>query len=213
VDRYFALTRKHFETPFGPARCDLAFMDALAQRLGDAAYDGELAHRDEHSLELQTLYLKRRLGERPFAIVPVLFGGFHGLAEEAARPDEEPEIESFIQALREVAAAQGGPTCYVAAVDLSHVGARFGETGTLDEDRLKALEQLDRQAVEAARTGSANAWFEVIAEHRDSTQICGYGPVYAMLRCAEPGEGRLLRYEQSLEASGSMVSYAAMAWS
>src|SRR5262249_25024295 len=49
VEAYYALTRKHFETPFGPARCDLAFVDALAAKLGDKAYEHELAHRDEHS--------------------------------------------------------------------------------------------------------------------------------------------------------------------
>jgi hypothetical protein len=33
-----------------------------------------------------------------------------------------------------------------------------------------------------------------------------------MLRCAEPGAGRLLHYEQSHEADTSLVSVAAMVW-
>jgi hypothetical protein len=33
-----------------------------------------------------------------------------------------------------------------------------------------------------------------------------------MLRAAEPGAGRLLRYHQSREDTGSMVSVAAMVW-
>jgi hypothetical protein len=33
-----------------------------------------------------------------------------------------------------------------------------------------------------------------------------------MLRCAAPGEGRLLDYEQSDEKDGSMVTIATMAW-
>jgi AmmeMemoRadiSam system protein B len=213
VDDHFALTRKHFETPFGPARCDTRFVDALATRLGDAAFEAELAHRDEHSIEFQTLYLKHRLGDRPFTIVPILFGGFHALVEEVSSPREEPAVEGFIAALREVAATQGGTTCFVAAVDLSHVGARFGDRDALDERKLQEIERLDRDALEAACRGDAEAWYRSIAAHGDSTRICGYGPVYALLRCLEPGEGRLMRYEQSLEANGSVVSFAAMTWS
>ena len=42
--------------------------------------------------------------------------------------------------------------------------------------------------------------------------VCGWAAAYVMLRCAEPGEGRLLHYEQSAESNGSMVSIATVAW-
>src|SRR5262249_40793719 len=197
---------------FGPSRCDTAFVDALAARLGDAAYEHELAHRDEHSIEFQTLYLKRRLGETPFTIVPILFGGFHSMMEEGKTPTDVPAVLDFVSALRDVTREAGGTTCFIAGVDLSHVGARFGDPGTLDEARLGEVETYDRTALEAARRGDANGWFQTIAAQEDSTRICGFGPVDVLLRCLEPGEGRLLRYEQSLEANGSMVSYAAMVW-
>ncbi len=45
LDDLYALTRKHFETPLGKVTCDTAFVDALAARLGEAAWHGELAHR------------------------------------------------------------------------------------------------------------------------------------------------------------------------
>jgi AmmeMemoRadiSam system protein B len=81
-DDRLALTRKHFETPFGKVECDTAFVDAVAARLGEeVAYHGEIAHRDEHSIEFQALYLRRRLGERPVRIVPILVGGFHALLD------------------------------------------------------------------------------------------------------------------------------------
>ncbi len=213
VDSYFALTRKHFETPFGPAHCDLDFVDALATQLGDQAYAAELAHRHEHSLEFQALYLRRRLGNHPFTIVPVLIGGFHELLEEERTPRQVPELERLFQALQEVTASQSGPTCFVAAVDFSHVGARFGDTTTLDDERLREIERLDQAAIECARRGDADGWFGAIGEHRDSTRICGFGAVYTLLRCLAGRQGRLLHYEQSLEGNGSVVSYAAMAWS
>ncbi len=207
----FALTRKHFDTPLGRAHCDLAFVDAIAGRLGDAAYRSELAHRDEHSIEFQALYLKHRLGERRFTIVPILCGGFHALIDAGLTPREHPEFEALIQAVRDAAAAGSGRTVYLASVDFSHAGPRFGDP-ILDERMLVEIEAIDRDAIAAAATGDADGWFTAIASHDDSTRICGFAPTYAMLRCAEPGAGRLLRYEKSTEKDGSLVSVASMAW-
>ncbi|HEY6868080.1 MAG TPA: AmmeMemoRadiSam system protein B, partial [Candidatus Eisenbacteria bacterium] len=127
LDDLYALTRKHFETPLGKVPCDTALVDALAARLGEGAWHGELAHRDEHSIEFQALYLKHRLGERPFTIVPILCGGFHALLDAGRTPRETPGFEALIAAVRETAAGHPGPTLYVAGVDLSHVGPRFGD--------------------------------------------------------------------------------------
>jgi len=207
----FALTRKHFDTPLGRTECDTGFVDAVAKQLGDGAYRSELAHRDEHSIEFQALYLKHRLGERRFTIVPILCGGFHALLDEGRTPREHPEFEALIQAVRDTASSRDGRTVYLASVDFSHAGPRFGDP-ELDERMLGEIETIDRDAIEAARLGDADGWFRAIASHDDSTRICGFAPTYAVLRCAEPGAGRLLRYEKSTEPDGSLVSVAAMAW-
>jgi AmmeMemoRadiSam system protein B len=207
----FALTRKHFETPLGRVPCDTAFVDAVAATLGDAAWHGELAHRDEHSIEFQALYLRHRLGDHPFTIVPILCGGFHTLLDAGRKPREDAGFEALIAAVREAEAKQGGRTLYVAGVDLSHVGPRFGDP-PVDERERAEMEAKDRAALEAARAGGADAWFEAIAAHDDSTRICGFAPTYAMLRCAAPGAGRLLRYEASDEPDATVVTVAAVAW-
>jgi AmmeMemoRadiSam system protein B len=205
-----ALTRKRFETPFGQVPCDTAFVDALAARLGDAAWHGELAHRDEHSIDFQALYLQRRLGDRPLALVPILCGGFHGAPPEAGG-DQGTGFEALIDAVREAQRSLGGTTVHVAGVDLSHVGRRFGDPA-VDDRTLAEVETKDRAALAAVLAGDARAWFQAIAEHQDSTRVCGWGPTYAMLRCAGPGAGRLLRYEQSREENGSAVTIATVAW-
>jgi AmmeMemoRadiSam system protein B len=211
LDDRFALTRKHFETPLGKVACDVRFVDAVAQRLGEAAFRAELVHRDEHSIEFQAIYLAHRFAKRPFKIVPILCGGFHALLDQGKTPRDDPAFESLIAAVREVEREQGGATVHVAAIDLSHVGARFGDP-PLDERTRKETEEWDRQALEAARRGDADGWFAAIAAHDDQTRICGLAPTYAMLRATEPGEGRLLHYEPSEEQGGSLVSIAAMVW-
>ena len=207
----FALTRKHFETPLGKLRCDAAFVDAVADRLGEAAYRGELAHRHEHSIELQALYLRHLYPDRAIRVVPILCAGFHALLESGQTPREAGTFEPLLEALRDAQGRLPGETVYVAAVDFSHVGPRFGDPPP-DERTRTEVEATDRAALEAARRGDAEGWYESIAAKRDATRICGWGATYAMLRAAAPGEGRVLRYEQSHESDHSMVSLATVAW-
>ncbi|HEY2954058.1 MAG TPA: AmmeMemoRadiSam system protein B [Candidatus Eisenbacteria bacterium] len=211
IEERFALTRKHFETPLGKLACDQAFVDAVAARLGESADRAEIAHRDEHSIEFQAVYLKHRFGDRKLTIVPILCGGFHALLDQGKTPRDDPAFETLIEAVREAERSLGGETVYVSGADLSHVGPRFGDP-PLDDRGRNEIEALDREALAAAQRGDADAWFAAIAKHQDSTRICGYAPTYAALRCADPGEGRLLRYQQSEEKDGSMVTVAAMAW-
>ena len=211
ITENLALTRKHFETPFGRLQTDQAFVDLVAERIGtEAAYRSELAHKDEHSIEFQAVYLKHRFRERPITLVPILCGGFHGLIDQGQTPREDATFEAMIEGVREAERRLGGETVYVAAGDLSHVGPRFGDPA-LDSRGKEEIEAIDRLALAAAERGDADAWFASIAEHQDSSRICGYAPVYATLRLA-PGAGRLLHYEQSDEKDGSMVTVAAMVW-
>ncbi|HEY3217234.1 MAG TPA: AmmeMemoRadiSam system protein B [Candidatus Eisenbacteria bacterium] len=206
-----ALTRKHFETPFGRIECDTDFVDAVAAELGEVAYRSELVHRDEHSIEFQALYLKRRSGDRSIRMVPILCGGFHELLDDGRTPRDDPDFEALVRAVREAERRLPGPTLYLAGVDLSHVGPRFGDPA-VDPRIVEEIEAKDRGAIEAARRGDADGWFQAIAAHEDSTRICGWAATYALLRCAEPGQGRLLRYEHSREDDGSLVSIASMVW-
>jgi AmmeMemoRadiSam system protein B len=211
IEELYGLTRKHYETPLGRIQTDTAFVDALASRLGDQAFRGELAHREEHSIEFAALYLKHRLGDRA-KIVPILVGGFHHLVEDGKTPADDAGFEALMQALRETAAEQKGDTVYLASVDFSHVGPRFGDP-SIDERTTREVQEKDQEAIAAARSGDAEKWFSAIAAHQDSTRICGFAPTYLMFDALKgaPG-GRLLHYEQSAEPDSTFVSVAAMEW-
>ena len=211
-DDLYALTRKHYDTPLGRVPTDTAFVDALAARIGPEAWRGELAHRDEHSIEFAALYLRHRLGER-VKIVPILVGGFHHLVEDGKTPADDAGFQKLLAALRETLAESGGDTVLLASVDLSHVGPRFGDP-SVDERTHDDVERLDRDAIAAARQGDASAWFSAIAAHQDSTRICGFAPMFVMLELLQPAPpaGRLLHYERSAEPDTTFVSVAAMEW-
>ena len=208
---FVALTRKHFQTPLGKAECDTAFVDHIAAALGESAYHGELSHRDEHSIEFQVLYLQRRLKDRPFTIVPILCGGFYHLLDEHKGPRDEAAIETLLAAVREAETRFAGRTMYIAGVDFSHVGPRFGD-GPLTDELKDEVAKLDAAALDAALAGDAERWFQTIASVDDATRICGFAPTYCMLRTAEPGAGRALGYVQSAEPDTSIVSVAAVTW-
>jgi len=210
-DEFVALTRKRFETPLGQAACDTAFIDRVAARLGEAAYRRELVHRDEHSIEFQVVYLQHHLRGHKFSIVPILCGSFTRFLDEHRRPREEPVVETLIAAVREAEKDLGGRTVYVAGVDFSHVGPRFGDPKP-DGELGDLVRETDRAAIDAAVTGDAEKWFDAIAAGDDATRICGFAPTYCMLRAAEPGAGRELAYETSPEPDGTVVTVAAMAW-
>ena len=210
-DEYLALTRKRFETPLGQVPCDTEFVDHVASRLGERAYRRELVHRDEHSIEFQVLYLQRRLRGVRFQIVPILCGAFHRLLDEGHTPRDESSIEVLIAAVREAEQLLGGPTLYVAGVDFSHVGPRFGDP-RVGAEAAELVSRTDEDAIAAAATGDADAWFRAIASTDDVTRICGFAPTYCMLRCAAPAPGRALMYEASPEPDSSVVTVAAMVW-
>ncbi|HVP40076.1 MAG TPA: AmmeMemoRadiSam system protein B [Candidatus Saccharimonadales bacterium] len=208
------LTAKDFETPLGAVPACRPVVDALGRALGDGLFAEEIAHREEHSLEFQALFLAELMarGAR-FELVPILCGSFQGYLEEGRRPAEDEEVARLVEALRAALREAGRPVRFVAGVDFSHVGPRFGDRWELNPENLRRLEEQDRAVIEAALTGDAEKWFEAIAVQDDSTHICGFSAVYLMLRAMGEGRGRLLRYEQSPEEeSQSVVTYAALAY-
>ena len=103
----FALTRKDFETPLGLVRTDRAYVDRIAALAGGDLFDDELAHRTEHSIEFQVVFLQYLLaGRRDFSIVPILAGSFHDLMEAGIDPIQDDDVRRFVEALREAERAE-----------------------------------------------------------------------------------------------------------
>src|SRR5438067_7641255 len=51
------LTRQTYDTPFGPLETEVPIVDAIAEAIGpDAAFEEELHHRTEHSIELAAVW-------------------------------------------------------------------------------------------------------------------------------------------------------------
>jgi AmmeMemoRadiSam system protein B len=207
----FVLTTKHFETPLGAVEADRDFLDGLLPVLGSAYLADEFAHRAEHSIEFQAVFLRHRTApERPVRIVPVLCGSLRRYVEEKRSPADAPEVEGFLAALRHALATAGGKTMVVVSADLAHVGPRFGDRDPMTPGRLRELAEEDQALLRLVEAGDAEAFFRAVMQERDRRRICGLPAIYAALRLLEGARGRLLRYGQWPDASGT-VSFAAMA--
>ena len=208
ITRAFALTRKDFETPLGTVETDQEFMDRLLATVGSAYLEDEPAHRGEHSIEFQAVFLRHRMP--PVRTVPILCGSLQRCVEERRTPTRDGEIEAFVAGLRETLAALGGRSVILASADLAHIGPRFGDPRPITPGQLREVADADREMLAAVEAGDAEALFHAVARDGDRRRICGLPPIYAMLRVLGGVRGRLLRYSQWPDPQGT-VTFASVA--
>jgi len=222
LEGLYSVSRKDFDTPLGTAPTDREFVDALSQRTASRAstneaaamFRDELPHRNEHSIEFQALMLQYVLGgRRDYQIVPILVGSFHPFVLHQRVPDQSPAVFDFVNALRETVANCGKRACYVAGVDMAHIGRQFGDAELLDDSRLKEQWTDDQQLLARACAGDSVGWFEHVSSSEDRHRICGLAPTYTMLEAMRPERGELLKYDQAVADDGtSCVSFASVAF-
>jgi AmmeMemoRadiSam system protein B len=208
----FPLTLKDYETPLGVVETDKAFVREVARRYPTDLLSGEIAHRTEHSIEFQVVFLRYVLGAaRKFRVVPILVGSFHECVERRVNPAEMAHIADFIHIIRDVVAARDESVCYIAGGDLAHVGLKFGDQERLTPALLAQVAREDQELLAAAGRMDAEGFFRLIAQSQDRRRICGFPPTYLLLSTMSATAGTLLRYDQAVEpATQSMVSYASV---
>lgn len=192
------LTQLPYATPFGvlPAAPDV--VQALAEAIGpDQAYDLELNHRAEHSVELSAVWLHhtcQQLGRTPPPMVPILCGSFHHFVMNGQHPARDETLNAFLEALR--ASTAGKKVLAVASVDLAHVGPVFGDPHAFDAPRRSELAASDRRLIAAINKGDYERFYDEIAAVQDRHRICGFSSTYLMLRYLQTAKGQQVAYAQ-----------------
>jgi len=210
MEHPFALTRKDFASPLGDAPVDRDFVDALAKRARQDCFGSELAHRVEHSIELQSVFLRYLYADRrDVHIVPVLTSFAHEAMLRRQQPDDDPRVPRFFDALAETIAASGRRVALIAGADLAHVGPRFGDAEPVGAPELARIQREDAAMLEPVAAGDPQAFFESVASDGDRRRICGYSPIYALLRALGGATGTVLRYGQWPDPNG-VVSFASV---
>ena len=210
----YCLTRKPFETPFGPLEVDLEFTDRLAEAAPEDLFQDEFAQRAEHSIEFQAVLLRYIYREkRPVKFVPVLVGSFGEFVKGGVSPSGSGRVEGFIGALRGTIKeneAAGKKVCLLASVDFAHVGPQFGGGEAVDAQKRADVEQQDRASIDAVCRGDAEGFYWSVAADGDRRNVCGLAPIYTMLRSLDGLQGELLDYSQWPDPNGT-VSFCSLA--
>jgi AmmeMemoRadiSam system protein B len=212
VQGHFAATHKPYATPLGDVPTDADFVQRLEKYFGRDLLEGEFAHAGEHSIEFQAVYL-RSLGlagdHTPF--VPILCDSLHSMVPHGKTPGDVAIVRDFLQALRRALDADGRQITLIAAVDLAHVGPRFGDQWRVDRLHQISVEQRDREMLDLVLTPDADGYYAQVMRESDARRICGLTPIYVLtaLMEAERRRGELLRYTQWVDTDlSSSVTFA-----
>jgi AmmeMemoRadiSam system protein B len=204
------LTPQPYATPYGILPNDLDLINRLAEAIGEeAAYAEELNHRNEHSIELSAVWLHHvfhQANRPPCPMVPILVGSFHHFLNNGAHPASDQTFNRFLDTLsRETA---GRKVLAVGSVDLAHVGPAFGDSFAVDIARRSRLRQSDEKLMAAITQGNAADFYHQIWAVRDQNRICGFAPLYLMLRFLKANTGAQVAYYHcpADQADASFVS-------
>ena len=203
----FSLCDKRYETPLGGFPPDSDAVERLKQAGKGCMAPDDFAHRGEHSIEFQVLFLRAVLN-REIPLVPILVGslGQHLVARRG--PAEIPGVGEFLHALRELC---DPGTLVVAGVDLSHVGPKFGhsEPAAVYQEE---FQEHDRRLLEALCRGSVEELWAEGQRVEDRFNVCGFPALATLLEILPGAMGQVFGYQVWHEASTrSAVSFAAAA--
>jgi len=209
-DRLFCLTDKDFQTPLGIVPADKSAVQKLRAGAPKVVSEDDFAHRSEHSIEFQILFLQHLLPENSFTIIPILCGSIHSCIPQYRRSAYIESAGDFIDIVRGMLQEESERTLLVAGVDFSHIGPKFGhqqdarlmETQAASHDRflLDSLCRLDAESF----------WAES-ARVEDRYNVCGFSALACLLEVLPSCRGEVLGYEcWHEEQTRSAVSFASM---
>ena len=216
----YILTLKDFDTPLGRVETDKQFVNLLQATLSEDCFADEYLHRGEHSLEFQVVFLKyiaqKRSAltgqpEKPFKIVPILVSSFHSALISQTVPEADLAVGNFLRTLRKMAEQESRSVCFIAGVDLAHVGRQFGDEEPINDRFLNWVESEDRDLVSRLVELDAPGFFQSLAKDHDRRRICGFSPLYSLIHLLDGVQGKPLKYSQAFTPeTASAVTFASV---
>lgn len=214
IDTLFACTDKDFATPLGTVHADRELLRLFREQGGEVFFDEEIAHRNDHAVEFQTLFLQHSLGgKKPFTIVPILCSFSHLHFSHPDLVQQGQRIPEFMAAFRKTLEAYGKEVCFIVSGDLSHIGMRYGDPRPPTDFQFNKTMQADLAMLKLAEKGDANGLLQFIQREDDARRIGLFPALYTMLNLLNAPNGQVLRYDRAtVDQYNSTVTYCAMAY-
>lgn len=182
-----SVSRDTWKTPLGAIEVDVELADRF---LGSIIDVDEIAHKYEHSIEVQLPFLQYRFGD-DFKILPICMG----------MQDDETAIEvgNLIGGL---VSASEKSVVVIASSDFTHYQPAM------------LAKEIDNEVIGAILNLDISGMYDRL--YRRNASVCGYGTIAAMLTASKilgGSRATLLNYSNSGEISGDLnavVGYAAI---
>lgn len=192
INRRFAICKKNFSVPGGVVECHKDLTQELLDRCKEVADFTEdiFAHRHEHSIELQAVWLKHIWPG--VKIIPILAGSLAEFFADPSAAAKDEEINILVASLKEMMISNR--LLIMASADLAHIGERFEDERELDDEFLLETERADRAYLEEVKMGHPLGGLAALAVHNDRYRVCGTGCIFALNSILPQVRGRLLGY-------------------
>ena len=212
AENLFCLSSLDFETPLGRVQTDRTFIDALLLNSTVDFCKDEILHRSEHTIEFQIVFLQHLYGETiPYTIVPVLCSLDPELFFRSEFEEKRLVFHEFISRLRQTIVQSPGRTCLIASVDLDHIGPRYGDAFTPNGATIQQILRSDREFLSYLEQLKEREFLEMARQINPLRKICGFGPLYTLLKALDNVEGKLLQLDHSIvDSRNSFVTFASM---
>ena len=91
------------------------------------------------------------------------------------------------------------------------MGPRYGDAEGFDGEELEAVKQADREMLRHVEDVDAEGFRGYLAEENDRRRICGFSPIYTMLRAMRAERGRVVAHDHGeMDPVGSICSFASV---
>ena len=206
----FALTVKEFSTPLGNVKAEKASVEKLKDAGKEVIALDDFAHKAEHSIEFQVIFLQHVLKAKSLSMIPILCGSLLTSLSEYKRAAYLDKAGPFLDAMKETVRDPEVETLVVAGVDFSHIGPKFGHDAPAShlESRTRAH---DKSLLHCLASRDPDGFWDESIKVKDQYNVCGFAALACLLEVLPPGKGGLLHYEiWHEEATRSAVSFAAV---
>ncbi|WP_168194243.1 AmmeMemoRadiSam system protein B [Thermodesulfobacterium sp. TA1] len=200
LDLPFSVLTKDIATPFGLIKNDRGGLFFLTNSKKIEVFPDHIAHRLEHSIEFQALFLHYLLKDQ-FMVLPVLVGPMPTLFEN-------PELTNrFVEGLAQL--MEDEHTYLVLGIDFCHLGLRYGDPFEVSEEHAQIALENDKALLQLTFDGTKEEFLEK-AKQTLPLKVCGLSTLYLTKLIMEKlgAKGKLDLYHQEFVpfGQGSAVS-------
>ncbi len=177
-DNFFSITEKDFDTPFGTIKTDKEIIKMLKKSNPNIISNTDFAHKTEHSIEFQLIFLQYLL-ENNFKIIPILSGPVKLLLDKYDRTSYLKEVRPFIEILSNIFSSEDN-TLLIAGIDLSHIGLKFGHDRPAKYMESQAQKH-DHSLINAILNKDVELFWEESRKVNDKYNVCGFSALSCFL--------------------------------